>query len=368
MSLDYYQVLGVEKNADQDVIKKAYRRLAMQYHPDKNPGDKQAEEKFKEAARAYEVLSHPEKRARYDRFGHAGVDGFNQGPGGGFTDVSDIFSAFGDIFGDFFGGASGQRSSRQHKQRPRKGRDLRYYLEVDFKDIMHGAQRQITFPVEVNCEPCHGKGTRGGSEPTQCFTCGGSGQMVRRQGFFSMSTPCPDCKGEGQIIRDPCLSCRGRGRVEKKREIMVSVPAGVDRGTQLRLTGEGEGGFLGGPNGDLYVEIEVKENKHFTREEDHLVSHLEISYLQAILGAEVEFQSILEKEKVLVPKGTSSGDHIKVAGKGFPSLRGRRHGDLILEVKVKMPHKISKKEEQLLREIAASKGESVSEGKGLFGF
>lgn len=364
MGGDYYQILGVERDADQLAIKKAYRKMAMQFHPDKNPGDKKAEERFKEAARAYEVLSNPEKRSRYDRFGEAGVSGGQAGPG--FSDINDVFSAFGDIFGDFFGG--GAQRSGQQRQRSRRGRDLRYFLEIDYKDVMQGAQRKIEFPADINCEVCEGSGAKPGTKPTTCLMCGGSGQVVRRQGFFSMAATCSECRGQGQVIRDPCIQCHGKGRVEKKHELMVNIPAGVDRGTQLRLSGEGEGGFLGGPNGDLYVEIEVKESNHFWRQDEHLMGRLEINYLQALLGSEMEFKSIIDSEKVQVPRGTSSGDKIRVSGKGFPSLRGGRRGDLVLEVEVKMPKKLSKKEEHLLREIAQLKGESVSEGKGLFGF
>lgn len=365
MSGDYYQVLGVGREADQSTIKKAYRKMAMQFHPDKNPGDKVAEEKFKEAARAYEVLGNPDKRSRYDRFGRAGVDGPQSG-GAGFSDVNDVFSAFGDIFGDFFGG--GAQRSTQQRNRPRRGRDLRYLLEISYRDVMLGAQHKVEFLSELDCGACHGSGAKTGTEPEKCITCGGSGQVVRRQGFFSMATTCPDCKGQGWVIKDPCTKCHGRGRMEKKREMMINVPAGVDKGTQLRLSNEGEGGFLGGPSGDLYVEIDVREEESFRRQEEHLIGGVEISYLQALLGAEVNFQSVVDQEKVLIPRGTSSGDRIRLGGKGFPSLRGGRRGDLILEIEVKMPKKLGKKEEQLLREIAGSKGELVSEGKGLFGF
>lgn len=363
MNSDFYQVLGVTRDADQTAIKKAYRKMAMQFHPDKNPGDKQAEEKFKEAARAYEVLGNPEKRARYDRFGHAGVDGF-QG-GAGFSDINDIFDAFGDIFGDFFGGGAG-RSARQRNS-PRRGRDLRYFLEIDLKDVMLGAQRSIDFQAEMSCETCGGTGAQAGSQPEPCRLCGGAGQVIRRQGFFSMATTCHECHGKGQIIANPCPDCEGRGRVEKPRSLSINVPPGVDNGTQLRLSGEGEGGYLNGPQGDLYVEIRVKDFPGISRQEEHLIGHMEISYLQAILGAEVEFDSVVDTETVKVPRGTSSGDQIKLAGKGLPTLRGNRRGDLFVEIAVKMPKKLSKKEEELLREIAAAKGETVAEGKGFFG-
>jgi molecular chaperone DnaJ len=232
---------------------------------------------------------------------------------------------------------------------------------------MLGAQRSIDFQAEVNCETCHGTGAQAGSQPEPCRLCGGSGQVIRRQGFFSMATTCHECHGKGQIIADPCPDCSGRGRTEKARSLSINVPPGVDNGTQLRLSGEGEGGYLNGPQGDLYVEIRVKDFPGISRQEEHLIGQLEISYLQAILGAEIEFDSVVDTETVKIPRGTSSGDQIKLVGKGLPTLRGNRRGDLYVEVAVKMPKKLSKKEEELLREIAAAKGETVAEGKGFFG-
>ncbi len=370
MAKDYYEILGVSREATADSIKKAYRRLAMQYHPDKNPGDKGAEDKFKEAAQAYEILSNQEKRARYDRFGHAGVNGGFGGPGaGGFQDVGDIFEAFGDIFGDFFGGAA-QGRGRSRGRRARRGADLRYLLEVDLVEAVQGAQKTIKFEVEADCKTCEGSGAKKGTKPETCGTCGGHGQVVRQQGFFSMATTCPTCGGTGQHIREPCTDCRGRGRVMEAKELVVNVPPGVDNGTQLRLSGEGELGSLGAPAGDLYVEMRVKEHPRFVREDIHLVAPLEISYLQALLGAELEVEGLLDKHSLRVEPGTSQGDLLRIEGEGVPALRGGRgrKGDLIFEVRIQMPKKLDKEEEKSLREIARQKGLSVLEAKkGFFG-
>jgi molecular chaperone DnaJ len=362
---DYYEVLGVERDADSDVIKKAYRRLAMQFHPDKNPGDKESEDKFKEAAIAYEVLSDTTKRERYDRFGHAGVNG----PGGGqhFHDVGDVFAAFGDIFGDFFSGG-GQRQ-RGGGNRPRRGADLRYLMEVELTDVLKGVDRPIQFECSESCEPCKGSGAEPGSKAETCPQCKGSGQMVRSQGFFQMATPCTKCRGTGQIIKNPCKTCKGAGRVEVERKLMVHVPAGVDNGTQLRLTGEGEGGEKNGPNGDLYVEIRVKAHDRFEREHENLFARLEITYLQALLGGKMEVETLTEKKILEIPRGSQYGDRLKLVGQGLPSLRGHRVGDLFYQLHVIFPKKLSKDEEKLLRQIAETKGESTSLGKsGFFQF
>lgn len=351
---DYYEILGVERSADGDTIKKAYRRLAMQYHPDKNPGDSAAEDKFKEAATAYEILSDQSKRERYDRFGHAGV---NSGMGGPhFHDVGDIFSAFGDIFGDIFGAQQRGRGGN----RPGRGADLRYVLEIELTEVLTGIDRPITFRCADSCEPCKGSGAEPGTSPERCTTCGGSGQIIRSQGFFQMATPCSQCRGTGQMIKSPCKKCKGRGRVEVERKLMIHVPPGVDNGTQLRLSGEGEGGERGGPNGDLYVEIGVKPDARFERERDHLYGQLQITYLQALLGGEIEVETLTDKTTVQIPRGSQYGDQIKLAGKGLPSLKGHRTGDLFYELHVVFPKKLNKEEEKLLRQIAENKGESVS--------
>lgn len=358
--------MGVSKDANADAIKKAYRQLAMQFHPDKNPGNKEAEEKFKEAAEAYEVLSDSEKRAKYDRFGH---QAFNQGGFGGghhFHDASDIFEAFGDIFGDLFGGQQQGRRRGGQQNRPRRGSDLRYFLEVKLDDVISGVQTPIEFECEESCATCSGSGAAKGTHPEACPTCHGSGQVVRSQGFFQMATTCPQCRGQGQIIKKPCADCHGHGRVMKKRKLMVNVPAGVNNGTQLRLSGEGEAGDKGGPPGDLYVEIRVKKHPKFDRDEEDLLGSLSITYLQALLGAEVEVETLRGKKLLKVPAGASPGEVLKLAGEGLPTIRGTKVGDLLLKLDVKFPKKLSKQEEKLLREIAKDKGEKVSGEKAGF--
>lgn len=357
MNKDFYEILGVARDADNDTIKKAYRKMAMQFHPDKNPGNKEAEDKFKECARAYEVLSDPEKRSRYDRFGHQGVDGMGHGSGHPFHDVGDIFEAFGDIFGDFFGSSQGGRSRRS---RGGHGSDLRYILEIELTDVLNGVQKPISFECEDNCKECSGTGAQPGTHPETCSTCGGRGQVVRSQGFFSMATTCPKCHGQGTIVKSPCKKCKGRGRTVVERKLLVTVPAGVDNGTQLRMTGEGEPGRPGGVLGDLYVELRVKPDPRFEREGSHLIGRLEISYLQALLGAEIEVETLRGHATVTIPRGCSVGHQIKVSGEGLPSLRGHRVGDLVYLVEIKIPKKLSKEEERLLREIAEHKGEKLS--------
>jgi molecular chaperone DnaJ len=368
MKRDFYEILGVARDADADTIKKAYRKLAMQFHPDKNPGNKEAEEKFKEAAHAYEVLSDSEKRSRYDRFGHQGVDGSAGMGGPHFQDVGDIFEAFGDIFGDFFGGAGmGQGRSRRGGQR--RGADLRYVLELDLTDVLDGAQKPIRFECEEDCKVCSGTGAEKGTHPETCPTCGGRGQVVRSQGFFSMATTCPQCRGTGQIVKHPCKSCHGHGRKAVERKLLVTVPAGVDNGTQLRLTGEGEAGAKGAPPGDLYVELRIKPDPRFERDGSNLYGEIEVSYLQAILGGEVEVETLRGKKTVQVPKGCQFGQQIKLAGEGLPSLRGARTGDLIYGAKILIPKKLNKEEEKLLRQLAELKGQATGKEKGgFFGF
>lgn len=366
MDRDLYEVLGVSRGADDDTIKKAYRKLAMQFHPDRNPGNKEAEDKFKEAARAYEVLSDRTKRARYDQFGHAGLGGGGMG-GQPFTDVSDIFSAFGDIFGDFFGASAGGRRGGQ-RQRSNRGSDLRYVLEVDLAEVLSGTKKQIEFKTEAECGTCQGKATEAGYNPEVCSACGGTGQIVRSQGFFSMASTCGTCRGRGEVIRKPCKTCHGEGRQLQQRKLAVNVPAGVETGIQLRLNGEGEGGFRGGPPGDLFVEIRVKPHNRFERHDSDLHAEIEISYLKAILGGELNFKTLNGEQTVTIPRGTNPGDEIQLVGSGLPNLRNGRKGDLILHAKVELPNKLSKEEEKLLREIAEIKGEQVTDAsKGFFG-
>ncbi len=352
---DCYVTLGVARDADQDTIKKAYRKLAMQYHPDKNPGNDEAELKFKECASAYEILGDAEKRAKYDRFGHAAFSG-----GGGFQNSEDIFSSFGDIFSDFFGGARSRPRSRNQSGR---GSDLRYMCEVALKDVIKGSERDIDFETEEGCVECAGSGAQKGTTAETCKHCRGQGQVVSSQGFFSVATTCPVCQGQGRIVKSPCEKCRGSGRSKVKRKIRVNIPAGVDNGTQLRVSGEGEGGFKGGPSGDLYVEIRIKDDEKFERHGLDLLSMIKISYLQAALGAELSVDTFEGKESVVVPQGSGHGDRIKLERRGVPSLRGGGRGHLYFEIEVEFPQKLKKEEEKLLRELAKLKGEKVLEAK-----
>ena len=349
MTRDFYEILGVTRDADGDTIKKAYRKLAMQFHPDKNPDNKAAEEKFKDCARAYEVLGDPNKRERYDRFGHQGVDGMGGG-GPHFQDVGDIFAAFGDVFGDLFG----QQGGRQSRSRtgPARGADLRYVMEIDLKEVLTGVQRPITFDSDDACGECEGTGAEKGSKVETCATCNGRGQVVRSQGFFSMASTCPKCRGQGVSIKSPCRKCRGGGRVAVNRKILVTVPAGVDSGTQLRMSGEGEAGGRGGPPGDLYIDLRVKPDPRFERDGPNLFAELEINYLLALLGGAVDVATLRGPKSVTIPRGSQYGQQVKLAGEGLPSLRGSRVGDLVYLLKIVFPKKLSKDEEQLLRQIS----------------
>lgn len=360
---DYYEILGVPREADQDTIKKAYRKLAMQFHPDKNPGNAEAEEKFKEAAGAYEILSDPQKRAQYDRFGH---NAFRGGGGAGFQDVEDIFSHFGDIFGDIFGGGMGGGRSRRQSHGPRRGSDLRYVTEITLKDVITGLEREIEFDTDESCKVCNGSGAEKGTQPETCPTCGGAGQVVRQQGFFTMASPCPQCHGQGRIVRSPCKTCKGQGRVASHRKIRMNIPPGVDTGTRLRVAGEGEGGYQGGPAGDLYVEIRVKPSEHFERRGDDLFAELTVPYVQLLLGADISVPTVMGEANLEVPKGTHAGDTVKLPGQGLPSLRGSRRGDIYYQINVQFPEKLHKEEERLLREIAKARGLAVRPEGGFF--
>lgn len=366
---DFYEILGVDRGSDPDTIKKAYRKLAFKFHPDKNPDDSEAEEKFKEAAEAYEILGDPEKKAQYDRFGHSAFDGM--GGTGGFHDASDIFENFSDIFGDFFGGGGGfgqggARASRQSGPRTRRGSDLRYFLDISLEDSLKGVKREISFNVEEDCSTCDGSGIEPGKSAHQCDHCGGSGQVVQRQGFFTMATTCPACGGAGRVVKDPCKTCAGQARIERPRKLQVTVPAGVENGSQLRLSGEGDGGSLGGGDGDLYVMIKVGDHTDFHRESMDLVGSINVSYLQSLLGASLKTKVFSKEVDLDIPPGVQSGEEIRVAREGFPSLRGRSKGDLRFRVQVEVPKSLSKKEESLLREIAELKGENVKPRGGWF--
>lgn len=370
---DYYEILGVEKTADAETIKKAYRKLAMQFHPDRNPGDKAAEDKFKEAAEAYEVLSNQDKRAQYDRFGHQAFQGGRGGFGaqGGFHDINDIFSQFGDIFGDIFGGGFGDGFSQQGRGRsrntPRKGSDLRFITEIELEEVVTGKEEMVEFDTEANCDDCNGIGAAKGSSPVTCKVCGGAGQVVRQQGFFTMATTCHQCSGSGQMIETPCKTCKGRGRSQVKRKIKVSIPAGVDNGTRLRVTNEGEGGYRGGPNGDLFVEIRVKDHDIFEREGEHVFAELDVPYVQFLLGGEIKTDGLDGEVDVSIPKGSKPGDRIKISARGLPSLRGSRRGDLYFSLNVEFPKKLTEEEEKLVRQIAElSKTKVGAKKKGFF--
>ncbi len=355
---DYYEILGVTKNATPEAIKKAYRKLALQYHPDKNPGSKEAEEKFKTAARAYEVLSDPKKRSQYDQFGERGTQ---FGSGGGFQDINDIFTSFGDIFEDMMGGASpfgGGRSSR--KQGPKRGADLTTTIEVSFVESAHGCERDLKFERQGNCKLCDGSGAKKGTSRIKCAQCGGRGNIFHSQGFFSVSSTCPKCRGQGSIIEHPCSQCQGRGHQKESRQLKVKIPPGVETGSRLRLTGEGEDGNFSGTPGDLFVEIYVKEDPRFVREKNDVISKITIGLSQAVLGTRLEVVTLKGQEFIDIPKGTQPGDRIKLAGKGFNSIRGYGRGDHYIEVNVSVPKKLTRRQEELMREFAALADDMVN--------
>jgi molecular chaperone DnaJ len=352
---DYYEILMVDKTETAEGIKKAYRKLAIQYHPDKNPGNPEAEEKFKEASAAYQILSDPEKRAKYDRFGHAAFQNGGRG-GGGFSDVDDIMSHFGDIFGDIFGGGG---RSRQSRNSPRRGSDLRYLTEISLAEVISGVEREVEFDTEDTCGECKGSGAEKGSKAETCATCGGHGQVRVSQGFFQMQTTCPTCHGQGSVVKKPCKPCRGTGRQKQHRKISINIPAGVDSGTRLRVSGEGEGGYLGGPAGDLFVEIRVREDDRFEREGEQLYSKLSVHFLQLLLGAEVPVPTVTGQASLKIPKGTQVGETLRVSGEGLPSLRNGRRGDLNVQIDVEFPKKFSKKEEELLKSLAEMQGVQI---------
>lgn len=350
---DYYEVLSVSRDAGADEIKKAYKKLALKYHPDRNQGDDEAVVKFKEAAEAYEVLSDDEKRARYNRFGHEGV----KSRAAGASDVGDIFDLFGDLFEGFgFGGGGRRRGGPRATQ----GDSLKTRLSIDLLEAARGCDRTVDVKRRETCTTCSGSGAKPGSSPTSCDYCGGAGHIVQAQGFFRMQTTCPACRGEGKVIRDKCSACSGAGKIPESQKLDVHVPAGVDNGMTLRLSGEGEPGTNGGPRGDLYVEIHVNDHHLFRREGQHLICEVPISYTQAALGAEVEVPCLEGKTMQRIYPGTQPGEVMRIRGGGMPDPRGGMAGDLLLKINLEVPKKISAEQEALLRQLAEMEHAQVS--------
>lgn len=339
---DYYEILGLSRTASESEIKKAYRLLAVKYHPDKNPGDADAEEKFKECAEAYSVLSDVQKRSQYDRFGHAGLGGGGFDPG--FTNIEDIFDLFG--FGDVFGGRQRTRSTVQ------RGSDLRYDLEIALEDAAKGKDEKLRIPRLEKCEPCSGNGAEPGTTPESCISCGGRGQTQFQQGFFSVMRTCPNCRGTGKIIRTPCKDCQGQGRIEKERTLEIKIPAGVETGSRLRISGEGEAGVNGGPAGDLFVVIHVSEHETFERQGANLYSAIPITFSQAALGADVKVKTLDGEEDLKIPAGTQTGTVFRIKSQGMPALGGRGKGDLFVAVTLITPKTLTKEQRQLLEQLA----------------
>lgn len=351
---DYYEVLGVEKTATVEVIKRSYKKLAGKYHPDRNPGDDGAVEKFKECAEAFDVLSDPEKRSRYDRYGHAGVNGAG---GGGFHDVNDIFDAFGDLFGDFgmFGG--GRRGGGRGV---RRGANLRTAITIDLGEAAEGTTRTVEIDRRELCDACDGSGAKPGSSPETCGYCAGQGQVVQTQGFFRLQTTCPACGGAGKVVRDKCPKCAGSGRQAKRVKLEVKVPAGVDNGMQLCLRGEGEPGPGGGPRGDLYVDLRVKEHPLFDREGRNLLCQIPVTYTQLCLGAEIEIPLLRGRHNLVIPAGTQPDEAFRLAGKGLPDPHGGSRGDLFVHLRLEVPRRLEERQEELLRELAEEEKTNVS--------
>ncbi|QEA38548.1 molecular chaperone DnaJ [Pistricoccus aurantiacus] len=357
---DYYEILGVERGADQKEIKKAYRRLAQKYHPDRNAGDNSSAEKFREVSEAYEVLADNEKRAAYDQFGHAGVDGqaggfgaggFGGAGAGGFSDI------FGDVFGDIFGGGGG---GRRHPNAPQRGSDLRYNLELDLEDAVTGTSVDIRVPRHVECGRCDGEGAEPGSSKETCPTCHGHGQVRMQQGFFAVQQTCPTCHGSGQHIKVPCHECNGQGRVRETRTLSVKIPAGVDTGDRIRLNNEGETGINGGPPGDLYVQVAIKPHPIFQRDGKNLHCEVPINFVDAALGGELEVPTLNGRVKLKIPAETQTGKLFRLRGKGVKPVRGGTPGDLICRVALETPVKLTEHQKDLLRKFQESLGESNS--------
>ncbi|VAX40911.1 Chaperone protein DnaJ [hydrothermal vent metagenome] len=355
----YYEILSVSQEASDGEIKQAYKKLAIKYHPDRNKGDDEAIEKFKEASEAFEVLNDPQKKAGYDRYGHQGVPG----AGAGFHDVSDIFDAFGDMFGGIFGGG-GRR--QQRGPQPRRGAHLQTSIQLEFKEASTGCNRDVELQRHQHCETCEGSGAAPGSKPEQCDYCGGAGRVVQSQGFFQMQTACPACKGEGTVVRDKCTDCRGEGLMPERVTLDVAVPAGVDNGMQLCLRGEGEPGQNGGPRGDLYVNIHLKEHPFFQREGQHLTCQIPISYSQIALGTELDVPTLNGPHTLTIPAGTQPDEIFQLKREGMPDPHSGARGDLFVQMQLEVPKKLEVRQEELLRELAEIEQVHVSEHRQSF--
>ena len=342
---DYYEVLGVDRNANESDLKASYRKLALKYHPDRNPGDKEAEEKFKEASEAYEVLRDSQKRNIYDQFGHQGLEGSGFS---GFSGFDDIFSSFGGIFEEFFGFSSGRRS----RSRTQRGADLRYDLTLSFMEAAFGTETKIDLEKMEICPSCEGTKCESGTQPDTCRQCNGTGQVSRNQGFFTVRTTCYQCNGTGQTIPHPCKNCRGNGQIRVSKKVTVKIPAGVDNGSRLRLTGEGEAGTFGGRPGDLYVFIHVEPHNFFERDDTDVICQVNISFVQAALGDTIAVPTLNGNKQLKIPKGTQPGDLFRFHGEGIPSLRSGKRGDEIIQVLIKTPTHLNKKQEALLKDFA----------------
>lgn len=358
---DYYEVLGVARDASTSDIKRAYRKKAMEFHPDRNPDDPQAEENFKEAAEAFEVLSDGEKRGLYDQFGHEGP---SRGGFSGFSSADDVFAHFGDLFSDLFGNLGfGQR----RRGGPMRGADLKMRVVIPFEEAVHGSERELKVPKRQRCDDCGGTGAAEGSSPETCDQCGGSGQVVHRQGFFTLQTTCPKCQGEGQTIKDPCAGCSGTGVQQVETELNVKIPSGVDDGQTLRVPGGGQPGARGGPPGNLYVQIRVEPDERFLRDEYDVHTKAKVTMLQAALGCTVTIPTLEGDTEIDIDPGTQPGEVILRRGKGVPVLGGRGRGDQHVHVVVEIPKKLDSKHEEQLREMAAARGEEIAEKKGFLG-
>lgn len=349
---DYYDVLGVAKNATDDELKKAYRRLAMKYHPDRNPDSKEAEERFKEVKLAYEILSDEQKRAAYDRFGHAGVDPSAAGAGG----ASPFGDAFGDIFSEIFGGRRGGSGPQVYR-----GADLRYGMEITLQQAAEGFETDIRVPSWESCDVCHGSGAKPGTQPETCGTCGGAGAVRMQQGFFSVQQTCPTCHGSGKVVPNPCVTCDGVGRVRKNKTLQVKIPAGIDDGMRIRSTGNGEPGVNGGPPGDLYVEIRIKEHDIFQRDGDDLHCELPIPFTTAALGGDIQVPTLNGRAEITVPEGTQTGKTFRLRGKGIKGIRSSYPGDLYCHVTVETPVRLTDEQKTLLQQFAESLNEGGSQ-------